>query len=131
MPAVNPAVYLRNIMGLLKASKKPKGFGETVWQKTANGKRQRVEVIRPLSISPPGTPSTSRTTPSTPKTMSSSGRSTPKSRRLIQSPSMLLDSLPGLDTILEDAGFNDFDFGSFNMYGKVSPNILMFVPLSE
>ncbi|KAG9221999.1 hypothetical protein CCMSSC00406_0009207 [Pleurotus cornucopiae] len=104
-------------MGLLKASSKPKpkGFSQTVWKKTANGKRRRVEVIRPLSLSPPPSPSTPRT-----PHKSSSVRSTPQSlagakRHQTQEP---VGNWPELDDILEEAGFNEFDFSQFNLYGK-------------
>lgn len=106
-------------MGLLKASSKPKpkGFSQTVWKKTANGKRRRVEVIRPLSLSPPPSPSTPRT-----PHKSSSVRSTPQSlagakRHQTQEP---VGNWPELDDILEEAGFNEFDFSQFNLYGKVN-----------
>lgn len=106
-------------MGLLKAPSKPKpkGFSQTVWKKTANGKRRRVEVIRPLSLSPPPTPCM----PQTPH-KSSSVRSTPQSlarthRHQSQEP---VGQQPELDTILEKAGFNEFDFSQFNLYGKVN-----------
>ncbi|KAJ8694062.1 hypothetical protein PTI98_008995 [Pleurotus ostreatus] len=106
-------------MGLLKASSKPKpkGFSQTVWKKTANGKRRRVEVIRPLSLSPPPSPSTPRT-----PHKSSSVRSTPQSlagakRHQTQEP---VGNWPELDDILEEAGFNEFDFSQFNLYGKTS-----------